>query len=370
MPTAQRTVDPGLIEQLLEQPYRFEFFQAVRLLESWLKQHGVAQGRAVLDHLRFNNSLSLAFPASQVEALKAGEDGVIRGADDLLAAFKAKRLRHIHITPAFLGLLGGHGTMPLHYTERIAAQAHATRDEGPRAFLDLFSSRAVALFYQAWAKHKPECIVTPDGEDGYLPLLLALAGVQPVTVRRQRAAHAQAVEAPRPADDVDDATLAFFAAQFRARSVSASIVSGLLSDYFDVPVAMEQLVGCWQSVPTENLSVISRRNMTPGRAGILLGTRIYRRDARVRLRIGPLARANFERFVRDGSAARALKKLLGLFRTSGIVYEIRIVLQACEARPWRLAPLAQGGSRLGMDLFFLSRPATGDLASMVYLIEP
>lgn len=38
MQTAQRRIDPGVVEQLLDEPHRFEFFQAVRILEKWFAQ--------------------------------------------------------------------------------------------------------------------------------------------------------------------------------------------------------------------------------------------------------------------------------------------------------------------------------------------
>ncbi|MCB7372915.1 type VI secretion system baseplate subunit TssG, partial [Bacteroides caccae] len=70
--------------------------------------------------IRFENSLSLAFPGSDIEAL------LLEGAGD-----GEMRLR---VRTAVMGLLGVNGALPLHYTERIAGWEHATRDDGPRAF--------------------------------------------------------------------------------------------------------------------------------------------------------------------------------------------------------------------------------------------
>jgi type VI secretion system protein ImpH len=59
-----------VIERLLREPWRFEFFQAVRVLELWLKRRGRRPHGLVPDMLRFRNTLSLGFPASQLEAIE------------------------------------------------------------------------------------------------------------------------------------------------------------------------------------------------------------------------------------------------------------------------------------------------------------
>ena len=124
-----------MIERLLAEPQRFEFFQAVRLLLLWLEERGIAPQQALDAHLRFANSLSLRFPASQVEALAL--------VHDKLPGIARPQFR---LTPSFMGLLGAHGTLPAHYTERIQAWTAAEHDDAPRAFLDMFSTRMLALY--------------------------------------------------------------------------------------------------------------------------------------------------------------------------------------------------------------------------------
>ena len=68
MQTAQRRIDPGVAQQLLAEPHRFEFFQAVRLLEQVFERQGVKSGQAIPMRLRFRNSLSLGFPATELSA--------------------------------------------------------------------------------------------------------------------------------------------------------------------------------------------------------------------------------------------------------------------------------------------------------------
>ena len=69
MHTAKRRFEPAVIERLFAEPFRFQFFQAVRMVELWLRRNGVAQEGAIANFMRFQNSVTLRFPASQLETL-------------------------------------------------------------------------------------------------------------------------------------------------------------------------------------------------------------------------------------------------------------------------------------------------------------
>ena len=71
MPAPKRRFEPAVIERLFAQPYRFQYFQAVRLIELWLRRRGMPEEGLLTNFLRFSNSTSLAFPASEIEALRA-----------------------------------------------------------------------------------------------------------------------------------------------------------------------------------------------------------------------------------------------------------------------------------------------------------
>lgn len=135
MPTTQRRVEPGLIDRLLEQPSRFNFFQAMRLLDLWLRRGVAAHARTLDGVMRFKNSVSLSFPPSQIEAIAVAADAddasasARIGADSELAT---RRPRHIHLTPAFMGFLGVNGVLPYDYTSTIAAQIAFDKNEARR----------------------------------------------------------------------------------------------------------------------------------------------------------------------------------------------------------------------------------------------
>lgn len=349
MPATQRRFEPGVIQRLLDAPYRFQFQQAVRLLELWLRQHGVEHELPLLDYVRFQNSLAVCFPASQIEALTASGPTPITTEADLLAALLNKSLENITITPAFMGLLGGSGALPIHYSERVSANLALNKDEGPRAFFDLLSNRPVALFYQAWNKHRIESLQKPDGSDGFLPLLLMLSGSTPAEPER------------RDADGITNEVRAHYAAIFRHRPVSAAIIAGVLSEYFEVPIAVEQCTGCWDVLHPDEYPRLGSANMILGQ-GAMIGTRSWRRDLRARLRIGPLCKADFDDFLPGASGARALKKMMAMFAVPIVKFEVQLVLRAQDVPRLRLG----GGMRLGWDTFLLTKPEAADRDDVKY----
>ena len=381
MRSSQRRAGTSVIERLLAAPQGFEFVQAVTILLRWLEEQGIAPERGLRDHLRFENSLRLGFPPSQIEALRlaraAGETGSA-AASDLVSVTASdnpsagapqdlwpERLPpqeggqdvadlQFRMTPAFMGLLGAQGTLPAHYTERIQQWQHANRDEAPRAFLDMFSGRLLALYYEAWRKYRVEYAAAGRG-DAFRAQLLALAGIP-------------GAEEGQGGPGVPEAVIAYFAGMLQQRPRSAALLERLLGGYFGLPVVLEQAVGHWSRMaPHEQCALGADACLGEN---TMLGERSWRPDLRARLRIGPLSREVFERFLPSGDMAAALRRILAWFAAPGVDFEVQLILRADEVGPSRLAAAPATGSRLGRDSFLVTAAAAADRADMRYLISP
>src|SRR5688572_26758962 len=105
---------------LLTEPYRFEFFQAVRLLQRFHpKQAPVGLSWSTArEPVRFRSLPSLTFPPSEVYDI-APPPGDRPGAD---------------MTVTFFGLYGPNGALPTHYTQLISDLHRDVRGEERRAF--------------------------------------------------------------------------------------------------------------------------------------------------------------------------------------------------------------------------------------------
>jgi type VI secretion system protein ImpH len=258
-----------------------------------------------------------------------------------------------------MGLLGGRGVLPAHYTERIAEHQAYQRDEGPRAFLDTFSNRSLALFYEAWRKYRLAFKYQVSGHDTFLPLLLELAGLGHASLRRRLAGD--------KGGRVLDESLGYFAASIRQRPASAVQLARVLSEYFGQPIRAEQFVGCWYEVPAAQQSTLGQPGAVLG-AGAMAGARVWQRDLRLRLVIGPLDHASFNAFLPGGLAARALNSMLAMFTGVSLEYEVELVLRATAVH---CATLADGehAARLGWDAYVVSSPQSQDRRDVRYLLH-
>jgi type VI secretion system protein ImpH len=311
-----------VIARLEATPFRFQFMQAVRLLLIWLRREGIPPERALRYVLRFRNSLSLTFPASEIESFSVDvADGASPSPGNAMT---------IRMTPTFMGLLGANGTLPPHYTEWIAAYEHVEQDESIRACLDLFSDRAVGLFFKAWAKYRPEHAIDVSGEDPFRPMLLALG-----------AGHAGRCE---PHADV----MAFYAGLLRQRPMSVAALGRILPDYFGVPIFIEQFVGGWDDIADSRQCRMGGANATLGHSGAL-GVRAWRHDLGVTLHIGPLGKPDFECFLPGTAGARALEGMLALVGIPGLRYIAHVMLRPEDIPPVELAGGSGPGQRIGWD---------------------
>jgi type VI secretion system protein ImpH len=347
MPAPQRRPVPGVIARLEAAPYRFQFMQAVRLLLIWLRRRGIPPERALRGILRFRNSLSLSFPASEIESFS------IDLADD--TAPKPGTVTTIRLTPAFMGLLGANGTLPPHYTEWVAAYEHAEQDESVRACFDLFSDRIVSLFFKAWAKYRPEHAIDVYGEDPFRPLVLSLG-----------ARHADQSPAESGRFDPHADVMAFYVGLLRQRPMSAATLGCILPDYFGVPIAIEQFVGGWDEIADSRQCRMSGTNATLGRSGAL-GVRVWRRDLGVTLHVGPLGKADFERFLPGTAGARGLEGMLTLVGIPGLRYIAHVMLRPEDVAPLDLIGGSKPGKRIGWDARL---GVSSEAAGVRYLLRP
>ena len=262
------------------------------------------------------------------------------------------------ITPTFIGLTGPMGAMPRHYTEKLIEREILYRDRAARAFLDVFSNRMVAMFYEAWKKYRLPVQYEQDKKNRFTPLFLALTGCNQDQVRSTLQDGNK---------DVFDESIAYYAGILRQRPVSAWNVRNVLSDYFHTPIEIEQFVGRWFVIPADQRTTLSGAYAELG-VSSFCGERVWQRQTRLRILIGPMSRQQFLSFLPYGKAARSLARLLALSLGQTFEYEVRLLLKKEDIFSAQLGNTQQP-ARLGWDTFLQTHSANQDSDDAMYEVE-
>jgi type VI secretion system protein ImpH len=277
-------------------PTPFGFFQAVRLLMRLRPDRSPVGlwGDPRNEVARFTVTPSPAFPASEIQSLDETPDGPAR------------------MQVNFFGLTGPVGVLPLNYTALVVDRSRA-KDHTLRDFLDLFHHRIISLFYRAWEKYRFGVTHERERHDRLTGHLKDLIGIG-----------TRALQDRLP---VRDESLLFYTGLLGLRSRPAVALQQLLEDYFEVPVEVEQFVGGWYPLELESQCSLG----DPGPAeqlglGAVAGDEIWDQQARVRVRIGPLTREQYDQFLPTGSAYERLRALTRFYGGDQFDFEIQLVL--------------------------------------------
>lgn len=344
-----------LAERLDTEAYRFEFFQAVRLLERLLPgrapvgRHDSAPGG---EAVRFRTRPTLQFPPSEVYE-------VARAAGDETPA---------EMTVAFMGLTGPSGVLPTHTTELVAERARA-KDTALWEFLDLFSHRMVSLFYRAWERYRFTVSFERGRHDELTEDLFALVGMRTGGLRGRLG----------PPDDA----LIYYGGLVAQRPHSGGAIESVLGDYLRVPARLEPFTGQWLELDEESRTRLGRANSRLGESTVA-GARVWDAQSKFRVWFGPLRLEQFERllpaFCQPRRPSRitplkppALERLLPagagyaaavqlgrLLGGAELDFDVRLVLKAKDVPACVLGAGGETRPRLGWTTWLKTQPFAAD----------
>jgi type VI secretion system protein ImpH len=319
-----RSPDPGLAdsplaESLREDPCSFEFFQAVTLLQRL--RHDCQPVGAFFNpddeavHFRVHNRLP--FPASQVQELNWPDAGSLP-----------------EMVVNFMGLTGPSGVLPYWYTEHIIERLRAKDDSLP-CFLDIFNHRAISFFYRAWSKYRFPVSYNRGDQDRFTKYLLDLIGLGTTGLQERQS--------------VPDEALLHYVALFAEQSRSAEALEGILSDYFRVPVEVEQFTGSWYRLeaPVQCSLADDRDESRQLGGGAVVGDEVWDRQGTVRIKLGPMELSRYSDFLPDGSAFEPLKSITRFFSNGEFDFEVQLLLVRDDVPACDLGSTSEEPPRLG-----------------------
>ncbi|PBB20646.1 type VI secretion system baseplate subunit TssG [Mesorhizobium sp. WSM4313] len=304
----------------------FDFFELLRRLEQRRGLFGHS-GTADREPARLGQHVRLSFSARDVIKFQDATD-------------KAPA----RVTIANLGLLGPEGPMPLHLTRWVldrlsqrwftGAGAEQTSDTTFVDFVNILQHRMIALYYRAWADAHPAVQIERSVGGRVRAMLEAMAGIG----------------LPGTQDSELDAVRLRQAGSLANQVDGAERLTLFLATAFKVPVEIKEFVAAWITIPTALQSRIGKAYAALG-GGATIGPRVFSRQSRIELRVGPLSLDDFKSFLPGERRLALFKKAVRDMIGEALDVDLRIVL-ARDAVP---SP-KMGTIQLGRTSW-LARPA-------------
>jgi type VI secretion system protein ImpH len=313
MSTSSWRKNTSVVENLLNLPHAYSFFQAVRILEraALLNPKSIVLGERSLrarnpiagfvpptsETIRISTHQTFTFPNAEIYSIERNPN----------SGQVPQWLMYIN----FFGLTGSMGVMPYHYTELIL-QRLKQKDESLVHFLDLFNHRMASFFYQAATKYKLPIEyerkklnhTVKKNRDSQTQLLLSLLGLGTNGLNDRL--------------HIKDESLLFYSGLFTQQVRTSIGLKQILQDYFDIPVKIQEFVGQWQELIPDVRTRVASRSQTKGQnaklgQSTMLGQKGWFAQGKIRISLGPLNRDQFYRFAPGTKALRALNDMVRIY---------------------------------------------------------
>ena len=305
----------SLNAKLAAEPFAFDFYAAVRLLQSQARgQPRIGHSQSpVQDPVRFAQSPHLEFPAATLERFQQRDGG------------RAPVLFTRHV-----GLFGPNGPLPLCLTEFARQRILHHGDTTFANFCNVFHHRLISFFFRAWADAQKTVDCDRPENETWSYFIGSLVGV--------------GMDSLRERDHVPDRAKLYFAGRLAPHVRNAEGLEAIVREFFGMPVELQTFVGRWLELPPD-----SRCNLGASRASGVLGatavagSRVWTCQQHFRFRFGPVTLEQFERMLPSGASFQRLRDWVRLYVGEHLSWEVVLVLQHREVPPTQLGRRAMLG---------------------------
>jgi len=295
---------------LAEAPYRFDFYQTLRRLECLYP-----------DAPRWASAKT---PAQ--EPIRLGQAPDVSFAPASLATFETRGDGPPRLQVLLFGLLGPNGPLPLHITEYVRDRTRNLGDPTLIRFLDLLHHRFLALFYRAWAQAQPHISHDRPDDDRFLEYVASFSGLSGKAISH--------------GDALPPLAKPFHTGALGRHTRDADGLRGIITSFFRVNTSVQEFVGHWMMLEEPERT---RLGVASGLGtGAVVGSRVWDRQHKFRLVLGPLSMTEYESFLPGGRSLRQFVDWVRFYVNLEFDWDVRLVLKREQVPALRL-----GVARLG-----------------------
>jgi type VI secretion system protein ImpH len=202
-------------------------------------------------------------------------------------------------------------------TEYARDRSRHHHDHTLAAFADMFHHRVVSLFYAAWAQSQPVVQYDRPDEDRFAMYVGSLFGLGSPSLRGLDAMH--------------HVSKLGFAGHLSSLPRHVSGLVSLTKGYFNVPTQVVEFIAHWMKIPKDDLVRLDEGGMN-GHLGYdtIIGERVWQRQDKFQLRLGPLSLDMYESFLPTGKSFDALVSAVRSYVGIEYLWEVNLVLKKEE----------------------------------------
>ena len=353
MATPGRTSLYPLIWNILNNPKRYEFVQALRILEkfdligspcAFQSNESTVEDSASFT-ARFLTQCNLVFPSSVISK------GFIYNQ------------RIVSFTISTFGLIGPTGTLPYSYSAIVNAELQK-KNSSLKSFIDIFQNRSVSLFYGACTKYRLifayERREKSHGDD-FKTSIDSVNGMNSRYFQNRLG--------------INDDIIAYFTGFFSSQKRNASGLENVLTEMLQVPVHFCPFRGYWINILEHDRSALTN-NASTAKYNLLgvdciAGNKVWSSQNSFRLYIGPVELDDFVKLLPGGKSFSAINSIVALYCGKQFRFEIKILLERSSVPSTKIRNLEdnRASSILGRNTWLLSHESTAARDDPVFLCE-
>jgi type VI secretion system protein ImpH len=148
-----------------------------------------------------------------------------------------------------------------------------------------------------------------------------------------------------------------YAGHLSCQTRHADGLQSILGDFLKLPVRVQEFIGHWLPLPRDCRWRLGRARAT-GTLGesTVVGARVWDRQSKFRVRIGPVGLRDYERLLPGGVSLARVVAVVRNYVGDQLAWDLNLVLEQAEVPPIRLG----AAGRLGWTTWLTSRPLARD----------
>ena len=341
-----------VISELVKEPKKFDFVQALHLLELINATSNRSSAIKIVRHpsnhnqkiqARFVSDYRMNFPVAAITKAESLDDNTVQ------------------FTVSGFGYVGAVGVLPYSYSYLVNL-TQSNKNYGLKAFLDILQNRSVELFFQAGSKYRIS-ISYDRGRfgdiDKFKKTLESLIGFSFKNLRNKLS--------------IPDENLLYYTGFFSSSQKTIFALEAILSNELGLKIHIIPFSGRWIKLDIDDQTSISNTNGSGNYNSLsidaVLGERVWSAQNFFRILVGPISKERIYPLLPNGPDNIKIKDIVQTYCGKEYEYEVQLLI---EAKSVPIARLGVSGDvlnqcRLGQVSWLLAAPSLVDRRDAVFI---